>query len=32
MVTFAVEAWIGNAAAVLSGTWGGVTQRAKQSG
>ena len=31
MLTFAVEAWIGNAAAVLSGTWGGVTQRAKQS-
>jgi hypothetical protein len=32
MLTVAVEAWIGNAAAGLSGTWGGVTQRAKQSG
>ena len=32
MLTFAVEAWIGNAAAVVSGAWGGVTQRAKQSG
>src|SRR5712692_8058339 len=32
MLTVAVEAWIGHAAAVLSGTWGGVTQRAKQSG
>ena len=32
MLTCAVEAWIGNAAAVLSGTWGEVTQRAKHSG
>jgi hypothetical protein len=32
MLTVAVEAWIGNAAAALSGTWGGVTQRAEQSG
>lgn len=32
MLTLAVEAWIGNAAAVVSGAWGGVTQRAKQSG
>jgi hypothetical protein len=27
-----VETWIGNAAAVLSGTWGAVTRRAQQSG
>src|SRR5499433_1830878 len=27
-----VATWIGNAAAVLSGTWGAVTQRAHQSG
>src|SRR5919201_3313212 len=27
-----VETWIGNAAAVLSGAWGAVTQRAQQSG
>ena len=32
MLTGAVEAWIGHAAAALSGTWGGVTQRAEQSG
>ncbi len=32
MLTVAVEAWIGNAAAVLSGTGGGVTQRATHSG
>jgi hypothetical protein len=32
MVTLAVEAWIGNAAAVLSGTWGAVSRRARQSG
>src|SRR2546425_193769 len=27
-----VDTWIGNAAAVLSGTWGAVTRRAQQSG
>src|SRR5215813_8809369 len=27
-----VETWIGNAAAVLSGTWGAVTRQAQQSG
>jgi hypothetical protein len=32
MLTGAVETWIGNAAAVLSGTWGEVTKRAAQSG
>jgi hypothetical protein len=32
MLTLAVEAWIGNAAAVLSGAWGAVTRRAEQSG
>jgi hypothetical protein len=32
MLTVAVEAWIGNAAAALSGIWGEVTQRAEQSG
>ena len=32
MVTVAVETWIGNAAAALSGTWGEVTKRAEQSG
>lgn len=32
MLTVAVEAWIGNAAAVLSGAWGAVTRRAEQSG
>jgi len=32
MLTFPVEEWIGNAAAVLSGVWGAVTQRSEQSG
>lgn len=32
MLTGAVEHWIGNAAAVLSGAWGAVTRRAEQSG
>lgn len=32
MLTVSVEAWIGNAAAVLSGTWGAVSRRAHQSG
>lgn len=32
MLTLSVEAWIGNAAAVLSGTWGAVSRRAHQSG
>lgn len=32
MLTVAVEQWIGNAAAVLSGTWGAVTRRSEQSG
>lgn len=32
MLTIAVEQWIGNAAAVLSGTWGSVTRRSEQSG
>ena len=32
MLTLAVEAWIGNAAAVVSGAWGAVTRRAAQSG
>src|SRR5919201_3907043 len=32
MLTFPVEEWIGNAAAVLSGVWGAVTRRAEQSG
>jgi hypothetical protein len=32
MLTLAVETWIGNAAAVLSGTWGAVSRRAHQSG
>jgi len=27
-----VATWIGNAAAVVSGTWGAVTRRAQQSG
>lgn len=31
MLTLAIEQWIGNAAAVLSGTWGAVTRRAEQS-
>jgi hypothetical protein len=32
MLTLPVEAWIGNAAAVVSGAWGAVTRRAQQSG
>ena len=32
MLTLPVEQWIGNAAAVLSGTWGAVTRRSEQSG
>src|SRR5213076_2397697 len=32
MLTFAVEQWIGNAAAVVSGAWGAVTRRSEQSG
>lgn len=32
MLTVSIEAWIGNAAAVLSGTWGAVSRRAQQSG
>src|SRR4030095_10415232 len=32
MLTVSVEAWIGNAAAVVSGTWGAVSRRARQSG
>lgn len=32
MLTLSVEAWIGNAAAVVSGTWGAVSRRARQSG
>ena len=32
MLTFPVEEWIGNAAAVLSGVWGAVTRRSEQSG
>ncbi len=32
MLTLAVEEWIGNAAAVVSGAWGAVTRRAAQSG
>ena len=32
MLNLTVETWIGNAAAVLSGTWGAVTRRADQSG
>ena len=32
MLTLAVEEWIGNAAAVVSGVWGAVTQRSEQSG
>src|SRR5919109_1354010 len=32
MLTFPVEEWIGNAAAVLSGVWGAVTRRSAQSG
>jgi hypothetical protein len=32
MWSVAVDVWIGNAAAVLSGCWGAVTRRAHQSG
>ena len=32
MLTLAVAEWIGNAAAVVSGVWGAVTQRSEQSG
>ena len=32
MLTLPVEQWIGNAVAVLSGTWGAVTRRSEQSG
>jgi hypothetical protein len=32
VLTVPVEQWIGNAAAVLSGTWGAVTRRSEQSG
>ena len=32
MLTFPVDQWMGNAAAVLSGVWGAVTQRSTQSG
>jgi hypothetical protein len=32
MLTLPVEEWIGNAAAVVSGSWGAVTRRAEQSG
>ena len=32
MLNVTVATWIGNAAAVLSGTWGAVTRRAQQSG
>jgi hypothetical protein len=32
MLTLAVEEWLGNAAAVVSGAWGAVTRRAEQSG
>ena len=32
MLNGTVATWIGNAAAVLSGTWGAVTRRAQQSG
>ncbi len=32
MLTFPVEEWLGNAAAVLSGVWGAVTRRSEQSG
>jgi hypothetical protein len=32
MLTFPVDQWIGNAAAVLSGVWGAVTQRSTHSG
>ena len=32
MLNVTVATWIGNAAAVLSGTWGAVTRQAQQSG
>src|SRR5207245_2078426 len=32
VLTIPVEQWIGNAAAVLSGTWGAITRRSEQSG
>ena len=32
MLTLPVDQWIGNAAAVLSGTWGAITRRSEQSG
>ena len=32
MLTVPVEAWIGNAATVVSGVWGAVTQRSQHSG
>jgi len=32
MLTLPVDAWIGNAAAVVSGAWGAVTRRVHQSG
>jgi hypothetical protein len=32
MVSVAIDVWIGNAAAVLSGCWGAVTRRAQQTG
>ena len=32
MLTLPVDAWIGNAAAVVSGAWGAVTRRTHQSG
>ena len=32
MLNVTVATWIGNAAAVLSGTWGAVTRRAQHSG
>ena len=32
MLNVTVETWISNAAAVLSGTWGAVTRRSRQSG
>ena len=32
MLSVAVDVWIGNAAAVLSGCWGAVTRRAQRTG
>jgi hypothetical protein len=32
MLNIAVEVWIGNAAAVLSGCWGAITRRARETG